>query len=174
MDDLDELLSRWDEDPVQVLLGLPEVNIKETRRRLFKVFAAYRRFKHQLKNGEGLDVIRVGYKPKPGYEDAADPDQIHAPYRTSSEPGIVPSHEQRIQRFIDYLDYKVRRLPECQATLIRRRYLVLTPLPKDIEVLSELKKKRLVLSEREYDREKREALLALAESLRVQVFEFPD
>jgi len=173
VEDLDDLLARWDENPVQVLLDLPQVNIKETRRKMFKVFAAYRRFKRQLLDGEDFDIIRVGYKPKAGYEDATDPDQIRAPYRLNWEPGTPPAHERRIRSFIDYLDYRVRRLPDAQRELIRRRYLSLKPhLPKDIEVFMELKKKRLVMSEREYDREKREALMELAEAMNVIVFDF--
>lgn len=163
-----------EDDLIQSVLGLPEVDRKETRRKLLKVFAVYRRWKRQMENGEDPDVEVIQRKPVPGYDNAMDPELIRNPNASHGSIGSENPHTRRIRRFVNLVERKVDRLPLIQAIIIEKRYLSLeTPLPQDCHVFDYLEQRRLVFSEREYHREKAEALVALGDAMDVLVFRVP-
>jgi len=105
-------------------------------------------------------------KAKKGYANARDPDLIrvfpvhHSGPAGLSGTGMLTREDLRRQDFVDYIDRKVRRLPEIQRGIVRIRYLRCDPLPDDDHV-----KEALAIPWRTYWRQKALALSRLAKDL---------
>ncbi len=165
------------EQSIQTVLGLPELNRTETRRNLGMVFAAYRRCKLILKMGIERSQPRTPAVPE--YENAMEPDLISAPYRVSgSMPhgfgGQSREYSFTLEDFVYRVERKIHMLPDVKREIIKRRYLVLGDrLPSDSEVMYQLERINLAVSERKYYRKKQEALMVLAYAFGVEVDETP-
>ena len=144
------------------------------RKTLYEVFAAYRLCKILLDR----EVVPHGVPqaPKPGYEDAMDPELIKvervfgpAPPRLSL-PMLTPE-ENGYRRFVWRVDNAVRRkLSNYQRRIIRMRFLgkdVLT----DKEVYDSLYQSGWYESFRSYERQKGRALSVLSIALEVAIGE---
>jgi len=136
----------------------------EAKNTLQEIFQCYRICTSYLAQ-ERVDH-KAPIKAKKGYANARDPDLIrvfpvhHSGPKGFSGTGMLTREDLRRQDFVDYIDRKVRRLPEIQRGIVRIRYLSCDPLPIDEDV-----KTALGISWRTFCRQKALALSRLAKDL---------
>ena len=158
--------------PEQMMKDIPMINQKLTRRAVYAYLAVYRRYIHQLENGIDFQPLPT----KPGFEHAMDPDLIR---RQGQKLGASPmSPEDYRERFCDRVHAKVNRLPAFDREIIVRRlmtlrigYRTIHELPSDDEVLMAMNRDGWACGKTYYDERKAEAIMMLAESLRIAVYE---
>lgn|GEM_PF-5435848 len=161
---------------------LPELDRTETRRTLRKVFAAYRQYKTilaMLDEDETGNLVFVPAKadnnPVQGFENAADPDTLRAPYNTSSgtEKAVfrenMDPQERQMRHLVYQVEKKVWKLPEYQREIIRRKYLTLdNPLPTHEEVWRALCNDGWYVGQRYYEEQEAEAMYKLAYGMHLE------
>ncbi|WDL98146.1 hypothetical protein [Alicyclobacillus sp. ALC3] len=153
-------------------LGLPRVDKVKTRRKVYAYLAVYRRYLQQLENG-------IDYRPrapKPGYENAADPDLIRRIGQKLGSGGGTP--EDYREGFVARVERAVGKLPPYGREIIVRRLMTLRrgaqslhDLPSDVEVLQDMQREGWFAELRYYEKQKADAILMLAEILRIVAFE---
>ncbi|MFB5192780.1 hypothetical protein [Alicyclobacillus fastidiosus] len=138
-------------------------DIKTARDAVAAYFAVYRRFVRLLDSGT---VFREELQPAPGYEQARDPDSIRAPGLSFSSPGAkeIDGKLRYMSWFVRDANRLVRGLPVYQEAIIRVQYMGKEQLSNE-EAYKELIDQKFFYSERKFERQRREAVLSVAETL---------
>jgi len=156
----------------QMMLGIPQADVKRTRRALYAYLAVYRRYRQQLAQGWSPKLK----PPLPGFEKAMDPDLI----RKSGQKigGTSMSPEEFRQAFCERVERKVDKLPPFGREIVKRKflsprqgYLKLNDLPSDTEVFLDMKSTGWHAEARYYEAQKAEAVQMLAEMLNLVIYD---
>ncbi|QQE80911.1 hypothetical protein [Alicyclobacillus sp. SO9] len=147
------------------------VDETETRRAVRLVFELYRKRKRLL---EMQMIPHVEPAPaKRGYENAMDPKYIHAQGVNPSAPIDRPMDpDDRRREYCHSIEHSVRCLPEYQAEIMRRCYMVKEApgtgglLPSDPSVHQELRNEGWLVGITYFYTQKEEAIMQLAEAWR--------
>lgn len=157
---------------MQLTLGIPQIDVKKTRRALYAYLAVYRRYRQQLDDENWRPEPRA---PLKGFEKAMDPKFIHG--NSDKDRPIPLTPEEYREAFVQRVDRKVERLPPYGREVIKRR--LLTPisdyrsiheLPCDAKVIEDMKDAGWHAETRYYEAQKAEAIQMLAEMLRIAVY----
>lgn len=162
---------------MQLELGLPKIDKTATRQAIRVYFAVYRKFKLLL----AMEFETHSEEPHAlkGFEKAMDPGLIRAPYSMgggglnsylSSNSMETPQDAYR-QRFVDDVEYKVKKLRPYQRGIIEELYMRREGDERtmDADVFESLRASnpKWNYSERYYDEQKAIAIFTLAEAFRI-------
>lgn len=151
--------------------GVGILDVARTREAVEAYFGVYRRFRFLLEEGT---VPREALSPVPGYEDAADPEAIHAPGFSFSGGGAreMDGKLRYMSWFIGDVKRTVWRLPNCQRDITMVQFMGREQL-KNEEAYKQLVGMGWPVSERHYRSEKSLALGILAEAWNLEVYQLP-
>ncbi|GEO27041.1 hypothetical protein AAC03nite_28260 [Alicyclobacillus acidoterrestris] len=142
----------------------------KTRQAVRAYFAVYRKFVFLLEAGT---VPREELRPVPGYEDAADPDSIHAPGFNPGGVKVIDGKLRYMAWFVQDVQRTVRRLPKYQRDIMFKQYMGREQLTND-ETYQALVDDKWYVSRRYFDENKTEAMDLLAEVWSLEVYvKFP-
>ncbi|GLG01821.1 hypothetical protein Alches_18620 [Alicyclobacillus hesperidum subsp. aegles] len=140
-----------------------------TRQAVQAYFAVYRRFVQLLNAGT---VPREELPPVPGYENAADPDSIHAPgFRPGSPVAVIDGKLRYMAWFVKDVNRVVRGLPRYQEVIIRTQFMGREQLSNEETYEALLRAdSRWCYGMRHFESQRSEAIMTLADLLGLTLY----
>lgn len=149
---------------MEEVLGLPVVDLVQTRKNVRLLFEVYRQYRANFEHGTELPVKPVPELQK--YQDAVDPGTRRAINKPSSGERPPDEREIMMERFMRDVERKVDKLALLRKAILRTKFMGDEELT-DVEAMDELDLQGVCVSEATYQRHKRSAIRSIAFAMKV-------